>query len=352
MARPTIAAYLRIDGPEDGRAYPQVGEDSSLASFQAVYWRTASVFYASSRRANPEARHLLFTNGEPPTVDGHDLTAFFQRLDVELVDVPYTYCPPEGYFGLWRNQFYVLDVIRYLSEQPSNFPAVILDLDCVFVDSGDRLFEAVRRSGVVNYIHKEIEADPSYACSGLTVVELQQVAEEIAGGPLPRVRYCGGGIFGATWEVAEAVNAAAPSLWQACLERHARGLSKLNTEEHFFSHLYTTLGLPVGTADGLMRVIWTQRYRTVTESDLDLTVWHLPAEKKYGFRRLFAEVTNPASPFWHLPFDPSFTRYLGSRLGVPRATVRKRFLDGLVAVRGRLRKRFLHGLVAVRGRLP
>jgi hypothetical protein len=332
-----VGAFLRIDRAEESSAYPQVGLNSSLPSFQAAYWRTAAVFYASSRRANPEARHLLFTNAEPPIVDGHDLAVFFRGLEVELVDVPFTYRPPEGYWESWGNQFYVLDVIHHLSERKANFPAVILDLDCIFVDSGDRLFEAIEHTGIANYVVEEIDADASYNSNGLTTVQLQRIAEEIAGRSLPRIRYCGGEIFGATWEVAKAVAATAPSLWQTCIERHRRGLPKLNTEEHFFSALFAAMGLPVGTANGLMRRIWTQRaYQTATQADLELAAWHLPAEKKYGLRRLFAEVTNPNSSFWQLPFDASFTQYLGRRVGVPTTTFAKRALDGMVAVRGRL----------------
>src|SRR5436305_5488901 len=112
VSRPTIGAWLLIDQPQDCSSFSQVGADSSRPNFQAVYWRTAAVFYASSRRANPAARHALFTNAEPPVVDGHDLAAFFQGMEVELIDVPLTYRPPKTYWHSWRNQFYLLDLIR------------------------------------------------------------------------------------------------------------------------------------------------------------------------------------------------------------------------------------------------
>jgi hypothetical protein len=341
IARRTVAAYLRIDAPHESLGNPQVGPDSSTTDFQAAYWRTASVFYATSRRANPEARHLLFTNGEPPIVDGRDIGAFLRGLGVEFLDVPYSYCPPPGYYELWRNQFYVLDIISYLSDRPSHSPFLILDLDCVFVASGNRLFEVVETTGVANYLLEETEADPEWSWSGLTKAELQQVANEIAGHRLPHVHSCGGGIFGATWEVAKTIAAAAPGVWQICVERHGRGLPKLNTEEHVLSYLYTALGLPMGTVNGLMRVIWTRpRYRTALESDLDLDLWHLPAEKKYGFRRVFSEVMDPTSPFWRLSTDAMFARYLGVRFGVPTTRLAKTVWDGRLALPDRLRHGF------------
>jgi hypothetical protein len=334
---PTVAGFLRVDAQTERSAYPQVGSDSSDARLKAVYWRTAAVFFASSRRANPAARHVLFTNAEPPVVDGHDLTSFFRALDVELIDVPFAHRPPDGYHESWGTQFYVLDVLEWLARDPSAFPVVILDVDCVFVDAGDRLFAEIEQHGLLSYVVEEIDNDATYESNGLTKVQLQEISAEIWGHSFPAIRYCGGEVIGATSEVANLILAAAPRLWDACMSRFERGLSKLNTEEHFFSSLYAELELPVGTANGLLRRLWTQRrYRNTSPGDANLVVWHLPAEKKYGFRRLYPAALDRGSPFWSLALGHDFRRFVGTRVGVPEATVSKRARDGIVALRTRL----------------
>jgi hypothetical protein len=333
----TVAAFLRIRDRDEGRAHPQVGADLASPVAQAVYWRTAAVLFASSVRANPDATHLLFTNRDAPTIDGVNVAALLDRLNVRLVDVPFTYRPPPGYWDLWGDQFYLLDVIGYLGAHAALTPAVVLDVDCVFVGWGRPLFEAVEANGIANYVVEEIDSDPGYVSNGLTTRQLRDVAGELAGRPLPDLRYCGGEIFGATFETMRAIEATARGVWDMCLERHAQGMPKLNTEEHFFSHLYAVLGLPVGTTNGLIRRIWTQRaFRTARPSDLELVVWHLPAEKRYGLRRLFVDVAKTSSPFWRITPGPEFARYVGGHVGVPAPRLAKRVGDGLAAIRGRL----------------
>lgn len=110
-----IGTWLHAEPKGAESRYPQVGGASSSSAFQDVYWRCVMLFFASSVRHNPSATHRLFTTvPSVPDVGSFSTSAFLKRLNVEVIQVPFTYLPPPGYYGAWRNQFYILDIIKYL----------------------------------------------------------------------------------------------------------------------------------------------------------------------------------------------------------------------------------------------
>ena len=58
-----------------------MGARSDDPGAKAVYWRCTAVFYASSLVHNPDARHVFYTNGPLPVVDGFDIAAVFVRSE-------------------------------------------------------------------------------------------------------------------------------------------------------------------------------------------------------------------------------------------------------------------------------
>jgi hypothetical protein len=58
-----------------------------------------------------------------------------------------------------------------------------------------------------------------------------------------------------------------------------------------------------------------------------MDVWHLPAEKGYGIKRLFAQVANPNSDFWKLPVGEQFAKYVAGYVGIPKRNTSKTVLD-------------------------
>ena len=56
-------------------------------------------------------------------------------------------------------------------------------------------------------------------------------------------------------------------------------------------------------------------------TDLGLTLWHAPSEKRTGFRHLFDEVMRPGSAFWALAPGEAFRRHVGGFLGIPHASI-------------------------------
>ena len=226
----------------------------------------------------------------------------------------------------------MLDLLLHLAEYSGSSPFLLLDVDCLFLASSAPLFQAIEADGVISYVIEELAADTTYDNNGLTLQQLQVVGNEIAGSPIQPIQPCGGEIIGARSPVANEVASTAHWAIGKGHERFSQKRPRFLTEEHVLSFTLAYLGLPAGNANGMIRRLWTQRsYRNVHQSDLDLLIWHLPAEKSYGFARLFREVTNPGSRFWGLPIGAEYSQYLGSHVGVPSTNLRKRLSDGWTA---------------------
>ena len=342
----TISTWLYAEPPGEESVYPQVVGQGAPSStrFQAVYWRCVAVFFASARRWMPEARLVLATNAEAvPAVDGRDLGALLDRLGVETVRLEYTFRPPAGYYGAWANQFYVFDVVRWLAaEVAEGGVGMVLDSDCVWARSGGRMAAMTRRHGALTY---DLGLPEDGAQNGLTLAEMGALYADLVpalGGAAPDSTppYVGGELVAATGAVLREIDALAAELWPEMLRRHAAGLPRFNEEAQALSYLYHRLGVPYGTANPYLRRIWTTLLQgdDARAPDLDLTVWHVPGEKRYGLRRVFAEVADSGSAFWTLGGD-AWRRHVGAQLGLPGRSVRKLALDVPVAVRDKLRTR-------------
>ncbi len=107
------------------------------------------------------------------------------------------------------------------------------------------------------------------------------------------------------------------------------------TEEHFWSILFATMGDRVADANDTLKRIWTSPLRsTVAPGDEDLALWHLPAEKRYGFSDLFHTLARNGFPAGMNADE--FRALEGRCAGLPRKTAAKVLRDGLRQVASRL----------------
>ena len=325
--------YAEHEGEES--VYPQVGGRSSSTWFHAVYWRCVVDFFAVSTRVNPGAVHRFYTNvASIPDVDGFSTRSFLDRLGVEVVVLPYASRPPKGYFGAWANQFYVLDIAAHLAETLPADDAVglILDSDCMFTRPAGPLVVAARTYGALTY---DARIGPDEEQNGLTPREMGQIYADLLHpygvADLDRAAipaYVGGEIVAATRETLATIVNEANGLWPEMLRRHEAGLPKFNEEAHMLSFVYHRLGFPVGTADPYIDRMYTWFTKVnVRPGHEDMTIWHLPNEKKWGLRRLFEAIRDDHSWFWALPPEDEWRRCLGRMLGVPRRTPHKWLQD-------------------------
>lgn len=324
-----ICTWIYLDSPEESSEYPQVGKKSHLADFQKVYWKCVAVFFALSTQFNPQRRHLLFSNKrfeEFPDVDGFDLKSFLKNKNVEIVTIPLTWQTPEGYFGKWRNQFYIFDILEFIEKEHRRFemspahspqtrppssddPAfVILDSDCIINRPLDALFAEIKKHGLLAL---PMPYSDTHNINGVTREEMRKIYTELDDkDPGENPVYFGGEVFAATLPVVRQINAIAPGVWQKMLERHRAGQPKLNEEAHFLSYCYHKIGR-FGSLDSFIKRIWTSpHFSNLRPNDANLPIWHLPSEKTGGIALVFKKLENRN---WKL-------EELGGYLGVPKRT--------------------------------
>lgn len=315
--KPLIATWIYLDSAEESSVYPQVGKQSHLPAFQMVYWQCVAVFFEYSVRNNPEARHVLFSNQTPeqlPVQNGFDWPEHLKRLGVELVTLPLTWRTPQGYFGSWRNQFYIFDILKFFEKQvyDDDTPLLVFDSDCIVNRPLDDLFAAVKRHG---FLALPITHALTDNINGITRKDMRVLYSLLSGNdPGFDPVYYGGEVFAATPSVVRRINAMMPHIWQTMLERHQAGEPKFNEEAHFLSYCYEQIG-GFGSFEPFTRRIWTStRFNDVQASDLHLPIWHLPSEKTGGIAILFRWLREGKA----LPAD---LKILGGILGLPKRTM-------------------------------
>jgi hypothetical protein len=325
-----VCTWLHADSADEPSVHYQLRGDSSSARFQATFWRCVALFFVTSVRQQPEARHVLFTNvASLPTVDDVPMEALLDSLGVEIVRLPLTFRTPPGYYHEWRSQFYVFDILQYLAARlgPSD-SAILLDSDCVWVSHVGPMWQALRRDGVLTYA---VTYAPEWRVNGLTRADMTAIASALLGQEIrhPLV-YCGGEFVAATAAEIRRLASETAAVWKQLMERYGLNEAVFSEEAHTLSYVYYKLGYPLGNGDPFIRRIWTDSLRppnNATRHDYGLVVWHVPGEKRLGIRRLFSSVAQRTSPLWTLGLDGELQRYLGAALGIPRSSTGKRVRD-------------------------
>jgi len=285
-----ISTWIYLDAPDERSVYPQVGKKSHLPAFQMVYWKCAAVFFEYSVRNNPSVRHILFSNqmlDQLPVKDGFNWAKHLEQLGVELISLPLTWQTPPGYFGSWRNQFYIFDILKFFEKQihDDNTPLLVFDSDCIVNRPLNHLFEEVMGKGLLTLPVAHTLDDN---INGITRRDMRTLYALLSGSdPGAEPVYYGGEVFAATLPVVRRINNMMPGLWKTMLQRHCEGKPKFNEEAHFLSYCYDQIG-NFGSFEPYTRRIWTStRYNDVKASDIDLPIWHLPSEKTGGIAILF-----------------------------------------------------------------
>jgi hypothetical protein len=337
ITKTAIATWFVADKPGEETSFPQVGGMSSSAKFQNIYWRCVTCFFASSLQQNAGQSHLFFTNTDLPIVDDIDLAELFRKWGVQIIRLPITFRLPPAAGRSWGNQLYILDIIKYAAANEFLDNIVVLDCDCVWTMTVDLISEAISRDGCLTYTLDEEHYPWDAAINGATRQEMADalrrwtaecgidVPSKIQNASL--IHYHGGEIFAATKEVCRDLGRLTDSLWHWWLKT-GLDCSGVKEEAHFLSILYALRSYPDYTANPFIKRIWTTFHsNNVRRSDLDLAIWHVPAEKKTGFRRLFHEVSGDRREAWANAPREDYNKMQGRFLGIPRRELTKLFLD-------------------------
>ena len=318
MPGTAIATWFVADTPEEGTFFPQLGTTSDAAEAQAAYWRCMTCFFASSLAVNPGARHIAYTNTIVPRVDGIDLAALFESWGVEVETLPIGWRLPRGAVSSWGNQFYVFDVIRHFVQSRPAERLVLLDSDCLWLRSAGAIESAIDQHGALTYLLDDDEYPAGIAINGLSREAMARFLEANGGTSFPDIAYFGGEIYAANLATSAQVLAVAEQLWPLV---QAGAPHAPREEAHLLSVIYAQLGIAAGTADPFIRRMWTTfGHHNLQASDRDLAIWHLPAEKRTGFRDLFKQITQSPDKPPALNRDAMGLTFaaLGRHMGYPR----------------------------------
>lgn len=297
-----ITTWFHADGVSQQGFYANLGGNSSASYFQAVYWRCIVCFFISSIRLNKSAKHVLFTNVEAlPEVDGVNVGSLLDKLGVAVVRLEYSHEPPASYSRSWRNQFYVLDCLLWLVNNVNDGDQLgVFDSDAIWLRPFMDASELIRQNGILAY---EVPYPIDHEVNGITRREMGDIFCELGlGGANEAPKYFGGEFIVCTSEWAVKLYDRAHELYEQNMSRHSKGCTFLREEAHLLSAAYYDLGIRDSRLDGLMRRVWTSfiyEYNAA-QTDLSLMLLHLPAEKRFGFRRLFKKIARGPSNILNL----------------------------------------------------
>jgi hypothetical protein len=316
-----VSTWFYQQSRDEGGTYAQVRGDSSSEVFRDVYRRCVSLFFATARRANPDAELVLFLNRawDPAASSvASDVHEALRHWGVRCEVLDYSFAPPTTWPPAWRNQFFVLDALVALSDMSSSDDDVVL-LDSDIVWSGGApstaLWEGIRAHGALTY---RLDHGPDEVINGCSRRELTRLAADL-GVPYDGIlEYAGGEFVALTAETCSAIVELAGRFWPEILRLHVSGKIKQIEEGHLLSICYAALDVENGTGNRFVKRIWTQpfKYQNAQPGDLELALWHVPAEKKYGIRRLYRHSLEPNSTLWSCAEDEYRAR-VSSALGIP-----------------------------------
>jgi hypothetical protein len=333
-----ITTWFHEETEAEGTFMPQLGVKSGAPSVKDVYWRCIVVYFATSIRQNPGAKHVLYCNRTTlPNIRRFSVEEFFQKHGIELVTLPFTYRVPEGWYHAFNNQFYIFDVLKHVrgTLRPDDV-FMCHDSDVVWLRPAKRMVEATREHGIITF---DLGIPMDENMNGLDGHERLEVFREMGvEQPADAPTYYGGEFFNATGEALDRITDEIDLVWNESIARFRAGKKKFNEEAHMLSFIYNKLGFPYHKGEPYMRQIWsTPRYRTVKPEDMQLDLWHLPAEKYLGFRRLFELLEDERSIFWTSD-QSQWEALMAETFGIPNRSTGKEIRDIVHKVKKRLKR--------------
>ena len=345
-----IATWLYLEGVGEDGIYPQVPGRSSTSTFHDIYKRCLVTFFTSARATNKSAELFLFSNIDlnlgQRDFDKKILT-LLKKLRVSIIVLPYTFTPPHEQ-KMWRNQFFVMDVLKYFSiELKDDDLCLILDSDIVWSGSTNtkKLWKDLSNFGSLTMMPI---LDNNELINGLTVKDLETTSK-LMGILDPPQQYAGGEFIALRGDKLIQVFQSSEILWDKYISYVSSGEMNFMEEAHFLSIVYASLKFPFGNGDKFVKRIWTQvlHYSNRDVSDLELTLWHLPAEKRFGIKRIANEYISGKSQRWPEPNSGEWID-LTYRLGLARGFNSKLALDVLQSIKDRVWKSLSLNFVVIR----
>lgn len=283
-----LITWFYAENKDNESFYPQVGGKSSSFYFQKVYWKCIYCFFRSAIITNEASiEYLFFTNTNIPTdIDGVNIEQFFRDNNIKVIRKELSKQVPKDWYGAWRNQFYIFDILETLKDYSGNH--LILDSDCIISESLDNVFNAVNQFGNIAY---NVEGNGVHPINGITQSQMRQLYRNFFNveSPCEDLFYCGGEIVAIKSALIPQALKVFENIWEKNFIRYQNNEFKLNEEAHFLTLIYYRLGILNNIASKYIKRLWTTKiYDNVKKKDLDkYIILHLLSEKQDGFVKLF-----------------------------------------------------------------
>jgi len=249
------------------------------ASTLESYLKCIAVSCHSFRSHNSAIRIILITNSE---IVG-ETKSILSALNVEVVNVPFTFVPSAEFGHKFKGCFYFFDALRSLNED-----SLIIDPDVICLGNLTNLVRSLGRNIAVfrpNF-------HPEKLINGISPLDAVEIYRTYRRGYTNlHPDHVGGEAIYFPKECISNFIAEVSQFWEWNLSQAKKGSRFLTTEEHIITCI-----LGENDCDNLNEYvsrIWTTRsYREVEghEKDPDqLILWHLPSEKHKGFKRIYDE---------------------------------------------------------------
>lgn len=281
-----IVSWFYAETKNMKSSYSQVKADSTSNKFQEVYWRCVASFFATSKKYNPNKKHLFYTNlSNIPTGPKFNYKDFLSDLEVEVRNVELSTKTPVDWHSAWRNQFYVFDIMQDLQIHISSSDNIlILDSDCIINKNLDNLFMDVQKYGVIVY---DCGYPDNHTVNGLTTVQMGNLYFEYYQ-TKESINYYGGEFIAINGGILSNILEEYKFIWSKNFKKYEDGLLKLTEEAHFLSLIYHRLKTTKALGNHYIKRMWnTRAYNNIIDNDIDLPIFHLPSQKTTGFKYFF-----------------------------------------------------------------
>ena len=280
-----------------------------------VYYRNIVAVFASARRWNPAATLFLATTAVPPNTIDEVLDA----LGVAVEIVPFTHNPPKAFSDRFAASLYFLDV---LASDVASKGMLLIDPDCIVAGPLPPLPDDAVVAHVMDY-------PPQRSVNGMSAVQAEEQHRELLESQvLNPYRHIGGEAVWVPRDLVRPLSSVMQSAYDYALARFEQGRAPwFTTEEQLLTASAREMHF---TEADFVRRIWTaRRLRDTRSSDLDLALWHVPAEKERGILTLADAASDRQSWFWN--DDPASWRARAAKILGITPTLRRRIEHAVVS---------------------
>ena len=277
-------------------------------------------------------------------MDGKDVASLLAGLGVEIVLTEFNHKPPKNYYPAFQNQFYIFSIMERIigREGSADDNYLILDSDCIFLKPVDPLFKEAAPTGFISF---EDASPADVVINGLSRKDLKDIYEKLLDRKIEDLpSYHIGEFYLSSLKNLTKFYNDFVEIWPEVLKLHERGEKKFNEEAHTLSFLYYKNGFRARPWYPFMKRIWTNPlfYRNAEPKDVDLILWHLPAEKTFGLRTLYDYFMNKVPNYGYDLTHENYINFVQTVVSVPAlstaAKLKYYFISYYKAIRKRLAK--------------